>query len=60
MDVRYTILVVCEDIQNGCHVYHSGDLGGYIGWMLCMPYWRFGRIYRMDIMYTILVIWEDI
>jgi hypothetical protein len=39
-------------------VYHSGGLGGYIGWMLCIPFWWFGRIYRMDDMHTILVVWK--
>ena len=60
MDVMYPILVIWEDIWNGCYVYHSGGLGGYIGWMLCIPFWWFGRIYRMDAMYTILVVCEDI
>ena len=38
MDVIYTILVVCDDIYDGCYVYHVGDIGGYMEWMLCIPF----------------------
>jgi hypothetical protein len=41
MDFMYTILVVWEDISDGFYVYHSGGLGVYIGWILCVPFWWF-------------------
>jgi uncharacterized membrane protein len=54
-----SILYILTNHQNGIHN-HAGGFGGYIGWMLCIPFWWFVRIYRMDVMYTILVVLEDI